>query len=150
MIIWTNFLKVKLYGAQLHWLGKTRLIICYHNIIHFFYRIYYIEESEYPPHQKFIEKFTVKSIPEIFKLTEQRDMAVMLEFMQSDTMSYQPYIDRESSENYMKMKEPLYWVATIIMTSKTWPYMEQLNRIILMQQESGIRYYWERGVNIFQ
>lgn len=29
------------------------------------------------------------------------------------------------------------------MTSKTWPFMDQLNRIVLMQAESGIGGYWE-------
>lgn len=29
------------------------------------------------------------------------------------------------------------------MTSKTWPFMNQLNRIVLMQAESGIGGYWE-------
>lgn len=77
----------------------------------------------------------------MFNLTQQRKIAVMLEIMQSGTMSYQPYIDKESSKYYMVMKDSMYWTPTIIMTSKTWPFMEQLNRIILMQQESGIREY---------
>lgn len=76
----------------------------------------------------------------MLKFTQQRKMAIMLEIMQSGMMSYQPYIDGDSSRNYMIMREPMFWQATIIMTSKTWPFMEQLNRIVLMQQESGIRY----------
>lgn len=80
------------------------------------------------------------------ELTQQHRMAVMLEILQSGTLSYQPYIDKESSKFYMIQKELMYWQYTIVMASKTWPFMEQLNRIVLMQQESGIRYYWEHGV----
>lgn len=76
-------------------------------------------------------------------------MAVMLETMQYGTLTYQSFIDKESSEFYMLMKEPAYWQDTFIMASKTFPFMEQLNRIVLMQRESGIGYYWERRVNIF-
>lgn len=76
-------------------------------------------------------------------------MAVMLETMQDGTLTYQSFIDKESSYYYMMMKKQVYWQGTYIMTSKTWPFMEQLNRMVLMQQESGIRYYWEQSVDIF-
>lgn len=113
---------------------------------YFFYRIFLIEESDYPPHRKYVEKFIVKPIPEVLELTQQHRMAVMLEIMQHGSLSYQPYIDEETSKHYMIMKEAMFWQGTLIMASKTWPFMEQLNRIVLMQQESGIRYYWEHGV----
>lgn len=83
------------------------------------------------------------------KLVEQRKLAVILETLQHGTLSDQPFVDRERAKNYMMMKYPVCWQGTIIMTSKTWPFMEQLNRIVLMQQESGIRYYWEYSVNTF-
>lgn len=111
-----------------------------------FYRLFLIDDSDYPPHQKYAEKFVVKPIPEMLELTQQRRLAVMLEIMQDGSLCYQPYIDEETSKNYMIMKEAIVWQATIIMASKTFAFMEQLNRIVLMQQESGIRYYWEHGV----
>lgn len=54
-------------------------------------------------------------------------MSVTLELMQSGTLVYQPFIDKESSRNYMIMKKQLYWQGTFVMTSKTWPFMEQIN-----------------------
>lgn len=107
-----------------------------------------LQKSDYPPHIKFVEKYIVQGIPEIFQLVQQHRMAVTLETMQHGTLSYQEYIDKASSKYYMLMKQQAYWQGTTIMTSKTWPYMEQLNRIVFMQQESGISYYWERSVNI--
>lgn len=86
----------------------------------------------------------------MLKLVQQRKMAVMLEAMQDGTLSYQPFIDKESSHYYMKTKKSVYWQSTCIIASKTWPFMEQLNRVVLMQQESGIRYYWEQIVSIFE
>ncbi len=90
----------------------------------------------------------VRSIPEVLKLVQQHRTAVMLETMQYGTLTYQEFIDKPSSKYYMLMNQQVYWQGTIIMASKTWPFMEQLNRIVFMQQESGINYYWEQGVNI--
>ncbi|XP_037040297.1 uncharacterized protein LOC119077222 [Bradysia coprophila] len=105
--------------------------------------IFTLQNSDYPPHKKYVDKYTVSSIPDLLKLVQRHRTAVMLETMQYGTLTYQPFIDEPSSEYYMLMKEQAYWQGTIIMTSKTWPFMEQLNRIVFMQQESGIKYYWE-------
>ncbi|XP_063707554.1 uncharacterized protein LOC134836266 [Culicoides brevitarsis] len=105
--------------------------------------IFTIKQSDYPPFKKFVQKFVVKPIPEMHKLVKAEKFAVTLETMQHGTLSYQPYFDVEDSKFLMMTKHAIYWQDTVIMTSKTWPFMEQLNRIVLMQQESGIQYYWE-------
>lgn len=89
----------------------------------------------------------VCSIQELLELVQKRQTAVLLETMQYGTLSYQPIIDKPSSKDYMLMKQEVYWQDTVIMASKTWPFMEQLNRIVFMQMESGIKYYWELTVN---
>lgn len=89
----------------------------------------------------------VKPIPELGSLVREHKIAVTLEMMQHGTLSYQSYIDKDASKYYMIMKQPMYWEYTIVIASKTWPFMEQINRIIFMQQESGIRYYWEHSVS---
>lgn len=75
-------------------------------------------------------------------------MAITVETLQYGALSYEPFIDNDASEYYMMMNAPLYWQYTVIMSSKTWPFMEQLNRIVQMQLESGIGYYWELKVQI--
>lgn len=75
-------------------------------------------------------------------------MAITVETLQHGALCYEPFIDKDTSESYMLMHSPLYWQFSIIMSSKTWPFMEQMNRIVHMQQESGIGYYWERNVNM--
>ncbi|KAG4071256.1 hypothetical protein HA402_003960 [Bradysia odoriphaga] len=110
--------------------------------------IFTLQNSDYPPHKKYVDKYTVRSIPDLLKLVQRHRTAVMLETMQYGTLTYQPFIDEPSSEYYMLMKQQVYWQGTIIMSSKTWPFMEQLNRIVFMQQESGIKYYWELTVSI--
>ncbi|XP_037041531.1 uncharacterized protein LOC119078161 [Bradysia coprophila] len=97
----------------------------------------------------FVKKFTVKSIPELRELVRQKRVAITMERMQHGTLSYLSYLERESSKNYMVMKQPMYWQYTTVMASKTWPFMEQLSRIVLLQQESGLQRYWEYLVNIF-
>lgn len=109
--------------------------------------LFAIQQSDYPPYKKFVKHYIVKSIPEVHKLMKQQKFAVTLETMQHGTLSYQPYFDKDDSTFLMMTKYPVYWQDTVIMTSKTWPFMEQLNRIVLMQQESGIRYYWEQLVS---
>lgn len=76
-------------------------------------------------------------------------MAFSVEILQHGTVSYQSFLDKESSKHYMIMKEPMYWTYTVVMSSKTWPFMEQLNRIVFFQQESGLRYYWQYLVKLF-
>ncbi|KAJ6635959.1 Glutamate receptor, partial [Pseudolycoriella hygida] len=106
--------------------------------------IFTLQKSDYPPHKKYVEKYMVNSIPETLKLVQQHKTAIMLETMQHGTLTYQEFIDRPSSKYYMLVKKQVYWQGTIIMASKTWPFMEQLNRMVFMQQESGINYYWEQ------
>lgn len=107
------------------------------------YRMDAIRQSAYGPHKILIKNFQVKPLPYLRYQVDHQKMAVMVERMQHGTLSYQQFIDEDSSKHYMLMKNPVYWEYTIAMASKTWPFMEQLNRIIFMQQESGIRYYWE-------
>lgn len=111
-----------------------------------FYRMDALRNSDYPPHKKLIKNYNVKTIPELTQLVQQNKFAVTVEMLQHGTLSYQSFLDKESSKHYMIMN-PMYWQNTIVMSSKTWPFMEQLNRIVFMQQESGIRYYWEYLVN---
>lgn len=112
------------------------------------YRLEAIQGSDYPPHRKLIKNYKVKTIPELHQLVQHHRMAITVEMLQHGTLSYQSFLDQESSKYYMIMKQPLYWQNTVVMSSKTWPFMEQLNRIVFMQQESGIRYYWEYLVSI--
>lgn len=116
-------------------------------IYYIFYRLEAIQQSDYPPHKQLIKNYVVKSIPELRVLVQQQKIAVTVEMMQHGTLCYQSFIDKMSSKHYMMMKQPMYWEHTVVMASKTWPFMEQLNRIVFMQQESGIRYYWEYLVN---
>lgn len=109
-----------------------------------------LQKSEYEPHKKLIKYYKEKSIPELTKLVKRQRIAVTVEKMQHGTLSYQSFLDNDSAKHYMIMKHSLYWQYTVVMASKTWPYMEQLNRIVLMQQESGIRYYWEYLVKSFE
>ncbi|KAJ6637235.1 hypothetical protein Bhyg_09965 [Pseudolycoriella hygida] len=104
-----------------------------------------IKNSDDPTHKTIIKGYVVKPIPELRVLVQQQKIAISVEMLQHGTLSYQSYLDKESSKHYMLMPHPIYWEHTIVMSSKTWPFMEQLNRIIFMQQESGIRYYWEHS-----
>ncbi len=108
-----------------------------------------LQESDYAPHKKLVKNYLLKTISELHELVKQRTFAVTVEQMEHGTLSYQSFLSRELSKDYMIMKHPLYSSFTTVYTSKTWPFMEQLNRIVLMQQESGIRYYWEYLVNIY-
>lgn len=109
-----------------------------------------IQHSDYPPHRTLIKNYIVKTIPELSQIIKNHKMAITVERMQHGTLSYQSYLDKESSKYYMMMKNPMYFSDTVVIASKTWPFMEQLNRIVFMQQESGIRYYWEYLVDIIK
>lgn len=102
--------------------------------------------TTYEPYKIFIKNFLNKPLPYLRQKVDRHEMVVMLERMQHGTLVYQQYITADSSKHYILMKHPVYWEYTVVMTSKTWPFMEQLNRIVFMQQESGIRYNWEYSV----
>lgn len=72
-----------------------------------------------------------------------QDMAIILEALQFGTVCIAEYMDESTAKNYMLTKEDMYWEQTVMPSRKTWPYMELMNRIILMQAESGINRHWE-------
>lgn len=106
-----------------------------------------IEQTDNEILKKFMAKYIVKAAPQLLKSVQKRKMAITVETLQYGTLSYEPFIDRATSEYYMMMKEPLYWQFSVVMSSKTWPFMRELNRIVFMQRESGIGYYWELKVS---
>ncbi|XP_063702358.1 uncharacterized protein LOC134832305 [Culicoides brevitarsis] len=100
-------------------------------------------QSTDPAFVRYAKNFKVHAVEDFHKLVKQQRAAVIVETMQGGTLCYQQYIDRNDSKFLMVQKEPLYTAYTGIIASKTWPYMEQLNRIVMMQAESGIGAYWE-------
>lgn len=102
-----------------------------------------IMESTYPPHQKYVSKFIEElDLDKIHGWVKEERMAVIVDQMQDKTLVLFPYVNRNDSKFLMIMKQPLYFQYTAILTTKTWPWIEQLNRIVFMQQESGIWRYW--------
>lgn len=72
-----------------------------------------------------------------------QDMAIILEALQFGTVCIAEYMDETTAQNYMLTKSDMYWEQTVMPSRKTWPYMELMNKIILMQSESGINKHWE-------
>lgn len=115
------------------------------------FRIMAIMESTYPPHQEYAKKFTEElDLNKIHGWVKQQKMAVIVDQMQDKTLVLLPIVDRNDSKFLMIMKKPLYFQYTTIITTKTWPWIEQLNRIVSMQQESGIWRYWAFKANLFK
>uniref|UniRef100_A0A336LV05 CSON002664 protein n=1 Tax=Culicoides sonorensis TaxID=179676 RepID=A0A336LV05_CULSO len=105
--------------------------------------VYPLEESNIPTHKEYVKKFIVQPGEDWLKDVNAQRAAAMVETMEHGTLVYQPYINKNNSKFLMMLKETLYKEYTALITTKTWPYMEQLNRIVLMQMESGIKSYWE-------
>lgn len=124
----------KLVESNLEW-GSTSITFSYP-----------VVESTEPRYVRYVKKFKVHSVTEYHKLVSKKKAAVIVETMQGGTLSYQEYIKRNDSKFLMVQKDTLYTAWTGIITPKTWPYMEQLNRIVFMQAESGIGSYWEHKV----
>lgn len=107
-------------------------------------------ESTYPPHKKYVSKFVEEiSLKKIHEWVSEQRMAVIVQQMQAKPLVFFDYVDRNDSKFLMIMKQPLYYQYTAILTTKTWPWIDQLNRIVFMQQESGIWRYWAYKVIFF-
>ncbi|XP_063697569.1 uncharacterized protein LOC134828520 [Culicoides brevitarsis] len=102
-----------------------------------------IQHSTDPAFVIYAKNFKTYPVAKYHALVKQFKAAVLVETMQGGTLCYQDYIDKNDSKFLMIMKEPLYTSYTAPISTKTWPYMEQLNRIVFMQVESGIGTYWE-------
>lgn len=70
-------------------------------------------------------------------------MAIILEVLQYGSVCYGDYLDEQLAHHFMISKEEVYWEQTLFFTTQTWPFMPQLNQMILMQSESGIGGVWE-------
>lgn len=105
--------------------------------------IYAITESTDPIQRRYVSKYMTASVEEFHRLLKNEKTAVVIDKTQGGTYSVLGFFDRDCSRLLMAMKEPIYKQYTALITSKTWPYMPQLNKLALMQQESGVRKYWE-------
>lgn len=56
------------------------------------------------------------------------------------------YINTDNVNNYQLMLDDIYYEMCVAMSMKTWPYMNQLNDLILQISESGIQKYVEYEV----
>uniref|UniRef100_A0A336LSD3 CSON002663 protein n=1 Tax=Culicoides sonorensis TaxID=179676 RepID=A0A336LSD3_CULSO len=105
--------------------------------------IFAIQQSSDPAHKLYSSKFIEISIEKVQSLVKTRNMAVVCDKTQGGTVTIEGLIDQNDSQFMMIMQQPMYHQYTALIASKTWPYMEQLNRIAYMQQESGIQKIWE-------
>ncbi|XP_063702357.1 uncharacterized protein LOC134832303 [Culicoides brevitarsis] len=121
----------KLISSNLKWGGNT---ISW---------TYAIKESSDPNHQKYVSKFIVPETEDLQKLIKDEKIAVALDRTQAGTASVHNLLTRDDSKHLMIMKERLYAQYSVLIASKTFPYMEQLNKMAFWQQESGIREIWE-------
>ena len=56
------------------------------------------------------------------------------------------YLDEESSLLLQLLKDDLFWQSCTAVITKTCPFMERLNELILTVDQSGIQHYWEAQV----
>lgn len=111
--------------------------------------VFPVQSSTKPVYLRYVKDYLVLPVTEFHKIVKEQRAAVIVETMQGGTLSYQAYLDRNDSRFLMIIKEPLYVIYTAIITTKTWPFMEQLNKIVFMQVESGIGSYWEHQVSFY-
>uniref|UniRef100_A0A336MNM8 CSON003529 protein n=1 Tax=Culicoides sonorensis TaxID=179676 RepID=A0A336MNM8_CULSO len=100
-------------------------------------------DSQEPDLRYYLDHFKEMSMKELNEHGKAQDMAIILEALQFGTVCIAEYMDEEIAKNYMLTSDDMYWEQTVMPSRKTWPYMELMNKIILMQAESGIASYWE-------
>lgn len=125
----------KLVQSDLKW-GTT--------VINFAYPL---QNSTNPIHIKYVRDYTVLPVAQLHELVKQKKAAVVVETLQGGTLTYQPYIEKNVSKFLMIMKEPFTLEYTALISTKTWPFMAQLNRIIFMYIESGLTGFEEYRVS---
>lgn len=76
------------------------------------------------------------------------DIVIPTEQLQYGAIPFFGAVGEAIADHYMITEEYLYWEQTVIASSKTWPFMHLLNRIVQMQAESGIGKYWEYRATI--
>ncbi|XP_055604897.1 uncharacterized protein LOC129753122 [Uranotaenia lowii] len=78
--------------------------------------------------------------------TKQQDLAYSIERLPYGHFAIGEYIDEEASTEFHLMMEDIYWENCVIMSSKTWPMMKQLDYLILWIFQTGIQRQWEHRV----
>lgn len=105
--------------------------------------LYPVGLTEEPNLRKYIDNFIQFPLTEI-KYQSHTTSIFLTEFTQNHcVVNLNNILDHVSAENYMVAKEEITGQYTTVISHKTWPFMEYMNRIIFAITESGIRKHWE-------
>ncbi|EDS44674.1 conserved hypothetical protein [Culex quinquefasciatus] len=102
-----------------------------------------IMTSTQPHLQTLVENYRILDTEELIEHRTKRDLGYVGERSEFDHFSPVDFLDEESSLLLQLLKDDLFWQTCIAAITKTWPFKERLNDLIMRVDQSGIQYYWE-------
>ncbi|XP_055633900.1 uncharacterized protein LOC129774216 [Toxorhynchites rutilus septentrionalis] len=102
--------------------------------------------SENPAIMKLVSKFQVHSPLDLREFADQGNVAFATARLKYGHLMLGEWITAENVRKYQLMKEDLYFEHEVSMATKTWPLMEQFNKLTMRTIEASIRYYQEQDV----
>ncbi|XP_039435049.1 glutamate receptor-like [Culex pipiens pallens] len=102
-----------------------------------------IMTSTQPHLQTLVQNYRILDTEELIRHRTKRDLGYVGERSEFDHFSPVDFLDEESSLLLQLLKDDLFWQTCIAAITKTWPFKERLNDLIMRVDQSGIQYYWE-------
>lgn len=108
--------------------------------------LYPVELTEERNLRKYIDNFIVIPLTDIKRQDHTTSIFLTESTQNRALVNLNNILNHASAPNYMVAKEEICSQYTSVISHKTWPFMEYMNRLIYAITESGIREYWEYEV----
>ncbi|XP_065072611.1 uncharacterized protein LOC135696992 [Ochlerotatus camptorhynchus] len=108
--------------------------------------IYSILTAPQPHMKKLVKTYRTVSKEFLAKHTKMHDMGFVGE--RSEFQHFVPvdFVDSEASTMLQLLKDDLFWESVSALVTKTCPFMQKFNDLIMQVKQSGIQKYWELQV----
>ncbi|XP_055543535.1 uncharacterized protein LOC129729080 [Wyeomyia smithii] len=105
--------------------------------------IFSLLPSTNPAIVKILSRFETYPPEELQRLADKGNVAFCVGRQQNGHLVFGSWITHFNSHKYQLLLEDLYFVFHVAMATKTWPLMEQFNKLTMRTFDAALRYYEE-------
>ncbi|XP_053691082.1 uncharacterized protein LOC128739611 [Sabethes cyaneus] len=105
--------------------------------------IYSMLKSPQPHIQTLVKNFRIRNDDYLSQHTKTHDLGFICEYTEFSHFVPSYFLDNEASTMLQLLKDDLYWEAATALVTKTCPFRQALNDLIMQVKQSGIQHYWE-------
>ncbi|XP_058817470.1 uncharacterized protein LOC131680777 [Topomyia yanbarensis] len=105
--------------------------------------IFSIIPAPQPYMKKLVKNYRVVEEEYLYRHTKTHDLGFVGERTEFNHFVPSDFVDNEASTMLQLLKDDLYWETVVALVTKTSPFRQEFNNLLMQVKQSGIQHFWE-------